>query len=152
MRVFDRASSVFWFLFSIAVLIQSLRMGVGTLGNPGMGLMACGASGLMALLSLILLVQSILGKKGAEERVRPFAGIMLGRVIGAVVGIFFYTLFLASLGYLIATFLLMACLLVIVGRLKWWLLITFPGLTSLVSYYVFAKLFQCPLPAGILGF
>jgi hypothetical protein len=46
----------------------------------------------------------------------------------------------------------MACLLVIVGRLKWWVLIVFPALTSLVSYYVFAKLFQCPFPVGILGF
>ena len=152
MRTYDRASAVFWFFFSTAVLVQSIRMGVGTLGNPGMGFMACGASGIMTLLSLILLVQSLVGRKGTEESARPFAGLLLGRVVGFVIAVFLYILFLPSLGYLVATFLLMACLLVIVGKYKWWLLIFFPGLSSLVSYYVFAKLFQCPFPAGILSF
>jgi putative tricarboxylic transport membrane protein len=151
MRAYDRVSAVFWFFFSTAVLIQSIRMGVGSFKNPGMGFMACGASGIMALLSFILLVQSI-GKKGAEEPIHPFAGLLLGRAVGFIIAVFVYILLLPSLGYLVATFLLMACLLLIVGRRKWWLLATFPALSSLVSYYVFAKLFHCPFPTGILGF
>jgi putative tricarboxylic transport membrane protein len=153
MRTYDRASAVFWFFLSTVVLVQSIRMGVGTLGNPGMGFMACGASGIMALLSLILLVQSFVKKKGAEEGpVHPFAGLMLRRVVGFVIAVFLYIIVLPPLGYLIATFLLMASLLVIVGRRKWWLLILFPALSSLVSYYVFAKLFHCPFPTGIFSF
>ena len=152
MRTYDLASAAFWFFFSTIVLVHSIRMGVGSLGNPGMGFMACGASGIMALLSLILLIQTFIRGKGAEESVHPFAGLMLGKVVGFVIAVLFYILLLSSLGYLIATFLLMACLLLIVGRRKWSLLILFPALSSLVSYYVFAKLFQCPLPMGILGF
>ena len=67
MRAYDRASAIFWFFFSTVVLIQSVRMGVGTLKNPGMGFMACGASGIMALLSLILLVQSSVRKRGRKS-------------------------------------------------------------------------------------
>lgn len=152
MRVYDRASAVFWFFFSSVVMIKSIRMGVGSFGNPGMGFMACSASGIMVLLSLILLIQTFIRGKGTEESVRPFAGLMLGKVIGFVIAVFIYILLLSFLGYLIATFLLMACLLVIVGKRKWSLLILFPALSSLVSYYVFAKLFQCPFPTGILGF
>jgi putative tricarboxylic transport membrane protein len=152
MRTYDRAGAIFWFFFSTAVLVQSIRMGVGTLGNPGMGFMACGASGIMALLSLILLVQSFMRGKGTEEPARPFTGLLLGRVVGFVMAVFLYVLVLPYLGYLVTTFLLMACLLLIVGRHKWWLLISFPGLSSLVSYYVFAKLFHCPFPAGIFSF
>jgi putative tricarboxylic transport membrane protein len=153
MRTYDRASAVFWLFFSTTVLIQSFRMGVGTLGNPGMGFMACSASGIMVFLSLILLMQSFIKKKGSEEEsVRPFAGLMLGRVVGFVIAVFLYIIALPSLGYLIATFLLMGCLLMIVGKRNWWLLILFSALSSLVSYYVFAKLFQCPFPAGILSF
>jgi putative tricarboxylic transport membrane protein len=152
MRTYDRASAVFWFFFSTVVLVQSIRMGVGSLGNPGMGFMACGASGIMVLLSLILLIQTFIRGKGTEESARPFAGLMLGRVVGFVIAVFLYILLLPSLGYLVATFFLMACLLLIVGRRKWWLLTLFPALTSLVSYYVFAKLFQCPFPVGIFSF
>ena len=152
MRTYDLISSGFWFFFSTVVLIQSIRMGVGTLGNPGMGFMACGASGTMALLSLILLIQTFIKGKGKEEPARPFAGLLLGRVGGFVIAVLIYILLLPSLGYLVTTFLLLACLLVIVGRRQWWLLILFPALSSLVSYYVFAKIFQCPFPAGILSF
>jgi hypothetical protein len=153
MRTYDRASAVFWFFFSTVVLLRSIRMGIGTLGNPGMGFMACSASGIMVFLSLILLIQSFIKKKGAEkESIRPFAGLMLGRVVGFVIAVSFYIIVLPALGYLIATFLLMWCLLVIVGRRNWWLLIFFPALSSLVSYYVFAKLFHCPFPTGILSF
>ena len=152
MRTYDRASAAFWFFFSTAVLVQSIPMGVGTLSNPGTGFMACGTSGIMTFLSLILLIQSFVKSKGTEESARPFAGLLLGRVVGFVVAVFVYILVLPFLGYLIATFLLLGCLLMIVGRRKWWLLIFFPGLSSLVGYYVFAKLFQCSFPAGILSF
>ena len=81
-------TAVFWFFFSTVVLIQSVRMGVGTLMNPGMGFMACGASGIMALLSLILLIQSLVRRRETEEPVHPFAGLLFGRVVGFVIAAF----------------------------------------------------------------
>jgi hypothetical protein len=46
----------------------------------------------------------------------------------------------------------MAAFLVVVGRLQWWLLIVFPGLSSVISYYIFSKLFNCQFPGGFFGF
>jgi putative tricarboxylic transport membrane protein len=152
MRALDRVTAIFWFFFAAVVLMQSVRMGVGTLMNPGMGFMACGASGILALLSLVLLIQSSVRSSKTEETVHPFTGLLYGRVIGFVIALLAYIFLLPSLGYLVATFLLLACLLIIVGKRKWWLLIMFPALSSVVSYYVFAKLFKCPFPSGILGF
>ncbi|HEX2965012.1 MAG TPA: tripartite tricarboxylate transporter TctB family protein, partial [Syntrophorhabdaceae bacterium] len=139
MRALDRATAIFWIFFSAVVLVQSFRMGVGTLMNPGMGFMACGASGIMALLSIILLFKSFMGSDKPEERVHPFTGILHGRLIGFIISLVAYIFLLPSLGYLVATFLLLACLLLMVGKRKWWLLIIFPALSTLVSYYVFAK-------------
>ena len=152
MRALDRVTAIFWFFFAAVLLMQSVRMGVGTLMNPGMGFMACGASGILALLSLVLLVQSSVRSRKTEEPVHPFTGLLYGRVIGFVIALLAYIFLLPSLGYLVATFLLLAFLLIIVGKRKWWLLIMFPALSSVVSYYVFAKLFKCPFPTGILGF
>jgi hypothetical protein len=152
MRALDRVTAIFWFFFAAVVLMQSVRMGVGTLMNPGMGFMACGASGILALLSLVLLIQSSVRSRKTEEPVHPFTGLLYRRVIGFVMALLAYIFLLPSLGYLVATFLLLACLLIIVDKRKWWLLIMFPALSSVVSYYVFAKLFKCPFPSGILGF
>ena len=63
MRTFDLRSSLFWLLLSIAVITESLRMGIGTVQNPGMGFMSFWAGGLLAILSLGLLVGTILKKR-----------------------------------------------------------------------------------------
>ena len=127
-------------------------MGVGSFGNPGMGFMACGASGIMVLLSLILLIQTFIRGKGTEESVRPFAGLMLGRVIGFVIAVFIYILLLPSLGYLIATFLLMACLLVIVGRRKWWLAYPLSCSEQPCKLLCLCQAFSVPVPDGYSRF
>ena len=150
MKVYDRASALFWLLLSAAVFIQSLRMGIGSLRNPGMGFMAFGSSGVMGILSLVLFIQSSLGRK-ETELASPFGSLLLGRVVLVVVAIMLYILLLPILGYLVATFLLMVCFLVVVGKRQWWLLIIFPGLTAVVTYYVFSKLLNCQFPAGLLG-
>ena len=38
----DQRSSLFWLLLSIAIVIESLRLGIGTPRNPGMGFMSFG--------------------------------------------------------------------------------------------------------------
>ena len=151
MKVYDRGSALFWLFLSAAVFIQSLRMGIGSLRNPGMGFMAFGASGVMGTLSLILFIQSSLRRKEAA-RVSLFGGLLLWRVAFVAAAIALYIVLLPTLGYLIDTFLLMACFLVIVGKRHGWLLIAFPGLTAAVTYYVFSKLLNCQFPAGLLGF
>ena len=152
MRFYDRASALFWLAFSVAVFIQSLRIGIGTLNNPGMGFITFGASGIMGILSIILFFQSLRGTGETEEMVSPFSGLLLSRVFSVLGVIFVYIILLKTLGYLIDTFLLMASLFFITGLRTWWQFIPFSAFTSLVSYYLFFKIFNCPLPQGILSF
>ena len=126
-------------------------MGIGSLRNPGMGFMAFGASMVMGILSVVLFVQISLSRKG-EAQGSPFQGLLLWRVALVVAAVLLYILFLPTLGFLIDTFLLMACFLFVVGKRQWWLLIVFPGLTALTSYGVFSKLLNCHFPPGLLGF
>lgn len=152
MKAYDLGSALFWLAFSIAVFIHSLRMGIGTLNNPGMGFIAFGASGIMGILALILFLQSLIRNTEGTEVVSPFSGILLSRVIFVLGTIFLYIIFLKPLGYLIATFLLMSTLFLIVGYRQWWQFVPFSALISLVTYYVFFKLFSCPFPPGLLSF
>ena len=42
MKTYDRRTGLFWLALSISVFIESLRLGIGTLHNPGKGFMAFG--------------------------------------------------------------------------------------------------------------
>lgn len=152
MRFYDRVSALFWLAFSVGIISQSLKMGIGTLHNPGMGFIAFGASGIMGILSMILFFQSLMSREEEDEAISPFADLLLSRIFFVLGVIFVYIIFLKTLGYLIDTFLLMASLFIIVGHRKWLQLIPFSALISLVTYYLFFKIFNCPFPPGLLAF
>jgi hypothetical protein len=151
MGTYDRIGALFWLTLSVAVFTESLRIGIGSLGNPGMGFMACGTSVVMGILSLILFIQSS-GRRRQEARVSPLRGLLLWRVALVVSTILLYILLLPTLGYLIDTALLMCCFLFLAGKRQWLLLIAFPGLTAVISFGVFSKLLNCNFPAGLLSF
>ena len=70
MKVLDQTSSLFWLLISISVLVESLRLGIGTLRDPGLGFLTFGASGLMGILSLVLFIQACLRKERVKTEDR----------------------------------------------------------------------------------
>jgi hypothetical protein len=151
MNIYDRGSSLFWLFFSVFVFIESLRLGVGTLRNPGMGFLAFGASGLLGILSLILLLQAICKK--AEIRIQPiFAGILWIRVIFILVALLIYSQVLPFGGYLVTTFFLMGSLFWIVEQQKIGRSLILSFLTTLITYFVFSKWLNCQFPNGLLGF
>ena len=146
----DFGTSLFWLFFSIFILVEALRLGTGSLHNPGMGLMAFGASGLLGILSLALLVQTICKKEPLN--LQPiFAGTLWKRVILILIALLVYSQLMPIGGYLVTTFLLMTLLFWIVERQKigWVLLLSI--LTTLTTYLVFSKWLNCQFPDGLLG-
>ena len=150
MKAYDRGSSLFWLCFAAIFLIESLRLGIGKLHSPGMGFMAFGSSGLLAILSLVLFVQSI-SKKG-ETKIRPiFTGALWKKALPVVIALLIYAMLLPVAGYLISTFLLMGFLFWIVERQKAWWVLILSLLATLITYYVFSKWLNCQFPDGLLG-
>lgn len=147
----DRVSSLFWLLFASAVFIESYRLGTGTLHNPGMGFMAFGASGLLAILSVILFVQAILKKeRGAQKHI--FAGIAWKRILFVILALVAYTKLMPAAGFLIATFLLLGLLFWLLEQKKIWQALLLSLLTSFISYILFSKWLNCQFPTGLFGF
>ena len=150
MKVYDQGSSLFWLLFSISVLIESLHLGIGTLQNPETGFMSFGASGLLWILSLILFFRTSFKKEEAKIK-SPFHGTLWKRVFLVLIALLIYTKLMPVGGYLISTFLLMTFLLFIIERQKVWWVLSFSLLTTLVTYYVFSKWLNCQFPSGLIG-
>ncbi len=149
-RTYDQGSSLFWLAFSASVMVESLRLGIGTARNPGTGFMAFGASLLLALLSLALLLKSSLTKgEGAGEPV--LEGKVWTRVLCVLAALLLYVKVMPVVGYLITTFLLMAFLYWIVKGSKWWVVLVASLLTTILSYYIFSKWLNCQFPDGFFG-
>jgi len=151
---FDLRSSLFWLLISIAVVAESLRMGIGTFQNPGMGFMSLWAGGLLAVLSVMLLVKTILNKRKRADETRLSGGAWRKKVLFVLTALVVYAVIMPVAGYLISTFLLMTFLYWFADPtgmrwFVWCLILSF--VTTAISYYVFSVLLNCQFPAGMLG-
>jgi len=150
MKSYDRGSSLFWLLLSIFICTQSLRMGIGTPRHPGMGFMTFGSSVLLGIFSMVIFIQTFL-KEEASGAGPILSNIGWKRVIFVVIALLFYSKFLSFLGYLIATFLLMAFLFWVTKGMRWLWILGSSCLVTVLSYIVFSKWLNCQFPEGLFG-
>jgi hypothetical protein len=151
MKTLDQTSSLFWLLVSVSVFIGSLRLGIGTLHNPGMGFFTFGASGILGILSLILFLQASLQKKEVKTP-SLFAGPLWKRILLVLIALILYSRLMSVLGYLISTFLLMTFLFLILERKKIVFVFVSSILATVFTYLVFSKWLNCQFPDGLFGF
>lgn len=144
-------SAIVWMLIAIAVLIASVRLGIGPLHNPGPGFMGFFSAALLAVLSGALITIVLIGK----QSVAPLSDLWKDRdwhipllVVAALV---LYCVALPELGYLTATFVLMAAFFAL-NRINPWLTLTGALLLSVSSFILFDTLLKVPLPRGFFGF
>jgi hypothetical protein len=151
MKTLDQTSSLFWLLVSISVFVESIRLGIGTLHNPGTGFLTFGASGILGILSLILLAQASL-RKGDVKAESLFSGTLWQRIVFVIMALVVYSWAMPTLGYLISTFLLMTLLFWVLEKRKiGWVFIS-SMLSTLSTYLVFSKWLNCQFPDGLFGF
>ena len=131
-------------------MIESLRLGIGTLHSPGMGFMTFGASVLLGILSLILFIRASIHKGEAEIK-SLFFGTLWGRVLLVLITLLIYAKLMPMAGYLISTFLLMTFLFWILERKKVWSALILSFLTTMITYCIFSVWLKCQFPAGLFG-
>ena len=151
MKTLDQTSSLFWLLVSIAVFVESLRLGIGDLHNPGRGFLTFGASGILGILALVLLLQASLREK-ESERASLFAGKMWARILFVLIVLWLYAWAMPTVGYLTGTFFLMLLLFWVLEKKKIGWVFVSSALSTLLTYVVFSKWLNCQFPDGFFGF
>jgi putative tricarboxylic transport membrane protein len=151
MRTLDQASSIFWLLVSLAVFVESTRLGVGSLHDPGMGFLTFGASGILGLFSIALFVSATL-RKGEAKSEAFFSGPYWKRVIFVLFALAVWSWIMPEAGYLLSTFALTFILYWILERKKIWAVLLSSVLTTGITYLVFSKWLNCQFPQGLFGF
>jgi putative tricarboxylic transport membrane protein len=147
-RRYDLTIRFFWLALGLFVVIYSYTLGLGKLIDPGPGLLPFLLGLIFLILSSVRLI-TVMQPREAEEKREEKKKVEYWRIILIVVALLIWAFVLESLGFLIATFILMTLLYRAAGFNKWYAA-TFWGLvTVLVTYFVFTYL-GVRFPPGIL--
>ncbi len=152
MRRADQITGIIVLIFSLVVMEGSRRLPPSATFGPGAGFLPYWLGVLMAILSILLILNAY--RQAAAPTQRPIfpsvkALITLGSVIA---GLAAYILLLEVLGFLVGTGLLTAFLLGFVEREKWSTAILAAVLNSVGLYVVFQRLLGVNLPVNRFGF
>jgi len=143
-----------WVAVAFLVSFMSLDLGVGNLSAPGPGLFPFVFAVFLGGASVIYLAVARLKQAAAERVPAPSEDLFWKRPAIVVLLLAVYSLFLFRIGFLLATFILLIILFNISPgtERKWRAAAAGASATVVISYLVFGKLLQIPLPRGILGF
>jgi len=148
----DRVSGSFWFLFCLFIIYESYRLGLGNLYEPGPGFLFFWAGIVVAILALIVVLQSFRAQPAEEVKEAPTGRRTTTKVVLVLIALFLYAVLMEYLGFFIVTLLLFMFLLAVIEKKKWWFAVLVSAAVTLFAYLVFETALQSQLPKGILEF
>lgn len=143
-----RVVSIAFLILSCLVMIESVRLKLNTIHNPGPGFMPFFLGLSLAILSILSLLFGNLRKKEPVF----WKGWQKGQsTLYIFAGLIAYLLLFKVLGFYVDTFLLMVYLIKISGEKGYKKPLFVSLLTMAVTYLLFCKLLFIPFPQGLLG-
>ena len=145
----DTIAAVVMVLFAAAAFVECVRLlPYGMVRNPGPGFFPWWTSVTLGLLSVVLLGQSLVARPVSPA---GEGGERWSKVVGVLVVLALYALALETVGYPLATFLLVLFMLRVTSPHRWPVALGMALLAAGGSYLVFAVWLSVPLPAGPLA-
>ena len=148
----DRISGVFWLCFAILAVIESRRLGMGTLHQPGPGFLFFWVNIALGIMALVVLIRAWTEKKTAGPRHAIFGGQNISKIIFVMLSLFMYILLMETVGFIPVTLLLFIFLLGIIEKKSWFFTAFMSIAVTVVAYLIFEVWLQSQLPKGLLGF
>jgi putative tricarboxylic transport membrane protein len=139
------------FVIGVVFLVESLRLGLGSVRRPGPGLLPLYTGVALSLVSAFSLVRCFLAAKHGKGEEKFFGQAIINVVI-ILIGLVAYVFLLPWLGYLLSTFMLLMFLFRAGGFRKWGLISLSALVTTSVTYLVFSSWLNLRFPKGFLGF
>jgi putative tricarboxylic transport membrane protein len=150
MRNYNLFSGLFLTALSIGACVKAYRLGLGSGGSPGPGLIPFAVAALLGLMSIYLCLRGAVQVARGYKEKQAFRGIGWRKAMLVLIILAGYAAFFNFLGFPFATFVFMILLLWIVGRQTLRRSLTVSLLTVGSSYALFILLFELPLPKGSL--
>ena len=144
-------SGSFWFVVSVFFTIESYRLGLGSLNQPGPGFVFFWAGIFMGILSFSLLVESW-RKRAKGDRKEIFDKSNLMKIALVLIATFLYAILLEKLGFILMTLALLVFLLGFIEKRGWRFTVSASVIITAAAYLVFQTWLKTQLPEGIFGF
>jgi hypothetical protein len=152
MRKRELWSAAILLFFGLIAVWESLRLSLGDPGRPGPGFFPFYLALCFSIVCVPLLVQTLLGRNSNDKL--PDNSMEPGeiwKIVWILVGLFLYAYAFETIGFLLATFLVMLFLFRAVEPLSWPSAIGGSLASSLLTYLIFKWWLQVQLPAGPWG-
>lgn len=147
----DRISGTFWLFFSVFVSIESYRLGLGTLTQPGPGFLSFWTGIAMGIMAVTILARAWTSAAPGELKSPIFGRKNLLKITFVLLSLFLYAFFMEALGFIPVTLLLFIFLLGMIERKKWGFAIAVSIAVTGISYLLFDLWLKAQLPRGIFG-
>ena len=145
----DRVSAILNLILGSFLIWQGIKLPPGKEGAPGAGFFPVWIGAGMILLSSVLFLRPQGAQMFGSLLPRGDEARRVGLVLSALI---LYAAVLKPVGFVIATFLLFLVLLQFYQRGRWWTAAALSLAAVLGSYWLFAGVFDMPLPPGLLTF
>lgn len=145
----EMVSLLFWLVLSAFTCIASLRIGLGSVGDPGPGFLPFYVSLAVAALAIILFLKDR-GNRALGGTEAIFGGRNAKNIIYAISFILAYGMLLERIGFLLCTLFFVAACLKIIGSKKLPAVIVISIGIALGAYVLFELLLSIQVPEGDL--
>lgn len=153
MKRLDVWSGVFWLFISIFISINSIKLGIGSIDNPGPGfIFLCGAL-VLGTLSILVLLLALASKERdvTGSWISEFENVNWLKVIFVLLSLTIYAMTIEWLGFLISTILLIGFLLRSIEAKRWHVVVFVAFSSAFLTYLIFEVWLKTKLPKGIFG-
>ena len=148
----DLVGGLFWLCIGLLLGAWAKEYEIGSLTQPGPGLLPSILAALLVVLSAILLGRAWRRRVPGEADSTGSPGAGWKRICYVVAVLFAATLVFEPLGYFLTIFLLIALLMLGTGPQDWKQGLLAGLCTAVGVHFVFVRLLAQPFPLGILGF
>jgi putative tricarboxylic transport membrane protein len=147
----DCFSALFFLFVSLFVCQQSLEIEVGTLGQPGPGLLPFGVGVGIGLLALRRLLYATFSKERGDEVGESEHTFRKGRLFLVCLLLFSYTIAVKPFGFFLSTFVFVILMLRLIESGRWWRTVVSAVLITCGNYLLFEVWLRVGLPKGFWG-
>jgi len=148
----DQFNGILFLIMAILICLGSIRFPYGNVHNPGPGFLPFWLGVVLGLLSIILLIRTTLQRKETMLFRQVFTEkIRWGKVLITLIALILYGVLMEDVGFLLLTFLFLACLIRFVDPQSWKRVIGWALVGSVGSYLIFEVWMKLRLPKGFLG-
>ena len=149
MTKYDRISTLFFVALAIAVSLESIRIGRGSLSSPGPGLIPLGCGLILGILGIIVFARTF--RSSSIEGLREKSIKFSWNTISALVSMVAFGFLVNPLGFYTATFLWLGFVCRWIARMGWKPTIILSVIATFSTWLLFGYFLEIRFPRGILG-